>query len=151
MVGCNAAVNQEKGAYRAGVPRFPDAEGIVTDINFERLTLDEKDKYEISREVESFSTYGGEIMSLLLHRGRYAQVGLDGRTVAWISGIGLVLQDGSVVYVGVVSKADKKRVIFEDGTVLQLNPRVSTPPSPGQRVKAIILPGKHQIVEVVEQ
>jgi hypothetical protein len=151
MGGCNRGATETESAYRAGVPRFPDDEGVVTDVNFERLTIDGQRKYEISQDVESFSTYDGTILSLLVHKNRYAQLGLDGKTVVWISGIGLVLEDKTVVYVGEVSKADEKRLIFKDGTVLQLHPRVSTPPAAGQRIKALILPDKHQIVEVVAQ
>lgn len=134
--------------------RFPDDEGVVTDINFERLVLDEARRHDISPDVQSFSTYDGTVTPLLHHKGRYVQVGLDDKDrVEWVAGIGLVLQQDNpvVIYNGVVERVDSRRgVIFRDGTVLKLSSRV-TPPEPGLRVKATIDPDKGQVVEIVPQ
>lgn len=149
-VACNRSA-EPQSVYQKGKDRVPKDEGVVTDVNFERLTLDRDRTYQISEEVESFSSYNGEVMPLLHHKNHYAQIGVhEGKVVSWIAGIGLVLEDGFVVYNGTVKSADKKRLVFEDGTVLQMSVRAYIPEK-GERVKATILPAKHQVVDVVQQ
>lgn len=138
-------------------PRFPDAEGVVMDISFKEVTLDEGRRFEILEDVQSFSTYDGSITPLLHLNGRYIHAGLDNsKRVEWVAGIGLVIgadsPDVGVVYNGVVESIEKgkRRVIFEDGTVLTLAKQVELPER-GQRVSAKIQPFKRTVVEIVLQ
>lgn len=145
-----------ENVFQEGRPRIPSDEGIVTDINFERVQLRGEATYEIDREVQSFSTYDGSVIPLLHHKDRYVQLGLDGdKRVAWIAAIGLVLQGESptVVYNGVVLEVDEKekRLVFEDGTVLHYTPKITALPEKGQRIKATINPAKQQVVEIAAQ
>lgn len=154
LAGCGQG--QPENLFRHGVARFPDDEGVVTDINFDRVELRDGPVYEILKDVQSFSTYNGKVVPLLHHKGRYIQVGLDEEErVEWIAGIGLVLpgESPTVVYNGVIEKIDKskRRIVFEDGTVLKYSASVKSFPEPGQRVKATISPPKQQIIEVVPQ
>lgn len=136
-------------------PRFPDDEGLVTDVNFQRVELDDERRYEIRQDVQSFSTYDGSVTPLLHYKDRYVHLGLDDdKRVQWVAGIGLVIggDPPTVVYNGVVSKADKKkhRLIFKDGTVLTVAKQVELP-EPGLKISAKIQPFKRVIVEIVLQ
>lgn len=138
-------------------PRFPSAEGLVSDITFKQVVLDEGRRFVIREDVQSFSTYDGSVTPLVQLKGRYIHVGLDdSKRVEWVAGIGLVIGADSpgvgVVYNGVVKKVEvgKRRVIFEDGTVLTLAKQVPLPKR-GQRISAKIQPFKRVVVEIVPQ
>lgn len=136
--------------------RFPDAEGIVTSVDFERIRLDEDPPHVIDRSVQSFSTYNGKVAPLLSWKSKYVHLGLGDRgRVIWVSGIGVVVDDPEtpVVYYteGVVERVDSKgRVIFQDGTVLTLDGSVEKP-APKSKVTAKIDPQKERVIELLRQ
>lgn len=132
--------------------RIPDDEGVVTSINFERVTLDGAHVYKISKIVESFTT-GSHLTTPLAHwKGRYVHIGLDGKKAAvWIAGIGVVakVQPPYVAYTGVFDRVKQGRAIFTDGTALKLGPGV-TPPPHGQRSLVILDPEKKFALSISE-
>lgn len=151
---CNGDPGQKESVFESG-PRFPDDEGVATDVTFERLILDGRRRYEIKQTVQSFSTYDGTITPLVFWKNRYVHVGLDDEKKAeWIAGIGLIIEGDvpHVVYNGVVDKVDakKRELIFRDGTVLKMT-AIVTAPEPGTRIKATISPVKRGIIEIVQQ
>ncbi|MCA1839931.1 MAG: hypothetical protein LC723_06325, partial [Actinobacteria bacterium] len=119
--------------------RFPDDQGIVTSVSLspDKIQLDNKRTYPISRQVESFSTYNGKLRPLLGWKDRYVELGLDKtHEVIWIAGIGNVNQavkPYQVYYTnGTLKRVDKGMLIFTDGTVFKLGDGVS-PPKPGSK------------------
>jgi hypothetical protein len=135
-----------------GSPRVPDAEGVVEDISFDRITLDGGRSYGVSRKLASFSTYDLAAVPMLHRKGQYVQVGLDGRTVVWMAGIGVVVRvPGTapvVFYNGDLLRVDGRRAVFRDGTVLRLGPGVQSPRSPGP-LRAEIDPVAHAVRALV--
>lgn len=133
-----------------GSPRFPDAEGVVTSVTVRQLTLDGGRVYDVSKKLQSFSTYTLETVSLLQRKGQYVQVGLHGRTVVWIGTIGAPLPQNPpvVYYLGTLVKVDQGRLVFRDGTVLRLGPSVTTPTKSGL-VRVEIDPSQHVVRQVV--
>lgn len=132
-----------------GTPRFPDAEGVVTSVSVNNITLDGGRTYSVSRKLQSFSTYTLETVPLLQRKGQYVQVGLHGKTMVWISTIGApVPQNPPVVfYLGKLVKVDQGRLVFRDGTVLRLGPAVTTPAQSGL-VRVEIDPSRHVVRSV---
>lgn len=132
--------------------RNPDDEGVVTEINLERVQIDSERSYTFSREVESFTTRGHDIMPLLHHDGRYVHLGLadEGDVVVWIASIGIVPEgdDAEVLYNGVLESVDDEgRFVFDDGTVLIPDDGVE-PPETGAEATIVIDPETHRVVEV---
>ena len=88
----------------------------------------------------------------LLHRlGQYVQLGLDGKKVAWMAGIGVVVRGGAapvVYYNGVLVRRDEQRATFRDGTVLQLAGGVTAPVEQGL-VRAELDPALHTVRALV--
>jgi hypothetical protein len=140
-----------------GRPRLPDAEGIVEQISFDRITLDGGRSYGVQKDLQSFSTYDLAAVPMLQRLGQYVQLGLNGKKVAWLAGIGVVVRAPAVppvVYFnGVLVRREGRRAVFRDGTVLQLGPGVASPvdPSPGEHrlVRAEIDPARHEVRAVV--
>lgn len=135
--------------------RFPDDQGVVTEIDFESVQLDGKRKHEISREVQSFSTYSGKVTALLSWKDKYVHVGLDDEKVAiWISGVGVVdrtVDPPIVRYAnGLLKEIDSRRnAIFADGTVIRLAKDMEVPPTPeGHRFNVKIDPASHQAISM---
>src|SRR5439155_16749512 len=118
-----------------GRPRIPDAEGVVEGISFDRITLDGGRSYGVRKDLQSFSTYDLAAVPMLQRLGQYVQLGLSGQKVAWMAGIGVVVRRPDappvVYYNGVPVRRDGSRLIFRDGTVLQLAGGVTVPASPG--------------------
>ena len=145
--------SEPQAAWVDGVARFPDDQGLATDVTFERIRLDDERSYEVPRDIESFSTYNGDIVPLVQLEGRYIQIGLrEGAVVEWVASIG-VIQEGdpaTVVYVGIVEEVEGKDVIFQDGTVLQLSGAVDDP-EVGERYKVTVHVGKKQVMELTPQ
>lgn len=134
-------------------PRFPDDQGVVTSVDLESLTIENKRSYTISREVESFSTYNQEIIPLLRWQGRYVHVGTEGDEVVWIAGIGVVDDSREIPVVhytnGLLRRIDnKKRAIFADGTVLRLDKPLGRPPL-NERMSMDIDAARHVVIGVV--
>ena len=136
-----------------GRPRVPDVEGVVEQISFERITLDGGRSYEVRKDLQSFSTYDLAAVPMLHRLGQYVQLGLSGKKVAWMAGIGVVVRGAGppvVYYNGVLVRLDGDRAIFRDGTVLRLADGVTSPVDQGlvraeldpalHRVRALVLP-----------
>ena len=112
-----------------GRPRFPDAQGVVTEVSRENIVLENGKRWRLVEKPQSFSTYTLAQVSLLARKGQYVQIGLDGTRAVWIAAIGAVTRvDPPVVYYnGELVRVDKGQAIFEDGTVLRLAPGVTAP------------------------
>lgn len=131
-----------------GSPRFPDDEGVATDLSHDSITLDGKRTYDVSDRLRSFSTYTLKIEPMLNRKGQYVQVGLDGKSMVWMAGIAGVVDTAtgaSVFYVGDLEKIDDGRAIFADGTVLRLASGVKAAPG---RVQARLDPARREVVEL---
>ncbi|HVW33192.1 MAG TPA: hypothetical protein VHL53_11685 [Acidimicrobiia bacterium] len=134
-----------------GRPRFPDAEGVVEQISFDRITLDGGRTYGVRSDLQSFSTYDLAAVPMLVRLGQYVQVGLDGKKVAWMAGIGVVVRTGAppvVYYNGVLVRCRGDRAVFRDGTVLRLADGVTSPVAAGF-VRAEIDPARHRVQALV--
>jgi hypothetical protein len=135
-----------------GRPRVPDAEGVVEEVSFDRITLDGGRSYGVRKDLQSFSTYDLAAFPMLQRQGQYVQLGLRGRQAAWMAGIGVVVRKPGappvVYYNGVLLRLDGRRAIFRDGTVLRLADGV-TPPVPQGLVRAEIDPTLHTVRSVV--
>ncbi|MEO7804087.1 MAG: hypothetical protein ABIS18_06805, partial [Actinomycetota bacterium] len=100
--------------------RFPDEEGVVTSMTRSRMTLDNKRTFDISLEVQSFSSLEGHAPTALVSwRGKYVHAGLTDDKVIWVAGIGLALPNGTVTYVGYFERVEEGRAVFADGTALR--------------------------------
>jgi len=135
-----------------GRPRVPDAEGVVEEISFDRITLDGGRSYEVSRKLASFSTYDLAAVPILHRKGQYVQLGLDGRKAVWMAGIGVVVRVPGTVpvvfYHGELLRVEGRRAVFRDGTVLRLGPGVRTP-RPSGPLRAEIDPTAHAVRTLV--
>jgi hypothetical protein len=134
-----------------GRPRVPDAEGVVEKISFEQITLDGGRSYEVQKDLQSFSTYTLEAVPMLHRLGQYVQLGLGGKQVTWMAGIGVVVRSSTlpvVYYNGVLVRREGRRAIFRDGTVLQLAPGVQPPIDQGL-VRAELDPVLHTVRALV--
>lgn len=138
-----------------GSPRFADDEGIVTalDVDDRTLTLDGKRSYQVSDNLRSFSALDLSIQPLADAANAYVQVGLEGRTVVWLGRIAKVVPTDPprVYYVGrlrsIESTDEGRRVVFGEGTVLELADGVEPPEgSDGELVQAEIDPVAHRVV-----
>jgi hypothetical protein len=147
-----------------GSPRRPDAEGVVTAVTTERITLDGDRTYRVAEDLASFSTYDLIATPMLQRRGQYVQLGLDGDVAEWMAGIGVVVRaegrDPVVFYNGDLVRIDDDRAIFKDGTVLALAEDAElpdkggdTPGPPGVTgpARAEIDPSAHQVVVLTAQ
>jgi hypothetical protein len=107
-----------------GRPRHPDAEGVVTAVTRERLTLDGDRTYGVSPSLRAFSTSSLKAVPLLGRSGQYVVVGLDGDTVVWLGAVGAVLRVPGerpvTYYTGELVRVEDGRAVFRDGTVLRL-------------------------------
>ena len=134
-------------------PRFPDAEGIATEVTLERIEIDGEESYAIGDNVESFTTRSHEVTPLLTWKGKYVHVGLtEDNGVAWIAGIGTVIEEKGeepiTLYTGVFEKQDSEtdRAVFEDGTTLALGKGVALP-EPGETIVTLD-PERHEITNI---
>jgi hypothetical protein len=134
-----------------GRPRIPDVEGVVEQISFDRITLDGGRSYGVPKDLQSFSTYDLAAFPMLQRRGQYVQLGLNGKKVAWLAGIGVVVRGAGppvVFYNGVLLRREGPRAIFRDGTVLQLAAGVTAPVEQGL-VRAELDPALHTVRALV--
>jgi hypothetical protein len=136
-----------------GRPRVPDVEGVVEQISFERVTLDGDRSYAVGKDLQSFSTYDLAAVPMLHRLGQYVQLGLNGKKVAWMAGIGVVVRGSAppvVYYNGVLLRREGQRAVFRDGTVLEVAGGVTSPVDSGllraeidpvlHTVRALVLP-----------
>jgi hypothetical protein len=151
LAGCSGGSGKPR-LVLDGSPRLPDVEGVVEEISFERITLDGGRSYRVSQELRSFSTYDLAAVPMLHRQGQYVQLGLDGRQVAWMAGIGVVVRAPGaapvVFYNGYLLRVEGKRAVFRDGTVLRLGPGVESPVPFGQ-LRAEIDPQAHAVRALV--
>lgn len=149
LAGCT-----KSGGHRLvldGRPRFPAAEGVVEQISFDRLTLDGDRSYGVRKDLQSFSTYDLAAVPMLHRLGQYVQLGLNGKKVAWLAGIGVVVKGAGppvVYYNGTLVRRDGDRAVFRDGTVLRLAGGV-TPPVAQGLVRAELDPALHTVRALV--
>ena len=135
-----------------GRPRIPDEEGVVEQISFDRVTLDGGRSFAIQKDLQSFSTYDLAAVPMLHRLGQYVQLGLNGKKVAWMAGIGVVVRGTAppvVYYNGVLVRLEGDRATFRDGTVLQLADGVTSPVGSGQ-VRAELDPSLHRVRVLVQ-
>jgi hypothetical protein len=135
-----------------GRPRHPDAEGVVSGVTLERITLDGNRSWPLRNDLQSFSTYDLAATPVLHRQGHYVQVGLQGKEVAWVAGIGVVVTAGRpvVFYNGHLRRIEEGRAIFRDGTVLRLAKGVRSPVDEGP-VRAEIDPAAHRVRALAPQ
>lgn len=133
-----------------GSPRVPDDEGVATALSFDRITLDGKRTYKVSRDLRAFSTYTLALEPMLGRKGQYVQVGLDGDTMIWMAGVARILvEEGRpvVYYRGRFLRRVDRRLVFEDGTTFAVAPSVSAPAKP-REVTVRIDARTHRVDEV---
>jgi len=150
LPGC--ARSHEDRLVLDGRPRIPDVEGVVEQISFERITLDGGRSFAIRKDLQSFSTYDLAAVPMLHRLGQYVQLGLDGKKVEWMAGIGVVVRSVAppvVYYNGILVRLDGDRAIFRDGTVLQLADGVTSPVENGL-VRAELDPSLHRVRNLVQ-
>ena len=133
-------------------PRTPDADGIVTDINFNEVQIDGSDTFEIHPEIESFTSREHTITALLRWKDRwYVHIGLEDNVAVWIAGIGIVVEgDEQVTYPGTFLRAENDRAIFEDGTVFRMADGVASARE-GSLVAAVIDVERDLLIELRPQ
>ena len=127
---------------------------MVEEISFDRIILDGGRSYGVAKDLQSFSTYDLAAVPMLHRLGQYVHLGLNGKKVEWMAGIGVVVRSPAappvVYYNGVLVRLEDDRAIFRDGTVLRLADGVTSPVESGlvraeldpslHRVRAIVLP-----------
>lgn len=129
-----------------GSPRFPDLEGIATNVSLNRIEIAGR-RLKVSRSLQSFSTYDLSPAPLLGREGQYVQAGVNGDVVEWLAGIGVVVRPAGVVYfVGNLVGVERGRAVFRDGTTLGLSKGVSA--SPRGRVRAEIHAARRVITAI---
>ncbi len=151
VAGCSRGADDDR-VVLDGSPRFPDAEGVVERISVDRITLDGDRVYDVASDLASFSTYDLTATPMLHRKGQYVHLGLDGDTVEWMAGIGVVVrapgQSPVVYYNGYLLKVQDGRAIFRNGTVLHLAEGVDSPVPEGL-VRAEIDPARHRVRALV--
>lgn len=121
-------------------------------ISIDRVTLDGGRSFSIRKDLQSFSTYDLAAVPMLHRLGQYVQLGLNGKRVAWMAGIGVVVRGAAppvVYYNGVLVRLENDRAIFRDGTVLQLADGVTSPVERGL-VRAELDPSLHRVRALVQ-
>lgn len=134
-----------------GRARIPTEQGVATDVTLERIEIDDGRSYEIHPGVESFATRSHEPMPLLAWKGKYIHVGVEGNSVRWIAGIGLVTGKPAIVrYSGIVESFDEgsNRATFEDGTVLEFADALG-PPNAGREIVVEIDVSRDRVVRLL--
>jgi hypothetical protein len=115
-----------------GSPRYPDREGVITDVSLTELVLNGRDHFTVDPKLQCFSTYTLESVPLLGRKNQYVQLGVKGTRVTWVASFAAVVhlpaQSPVVFYTGrLVRVDDQRRAIFRDGSVLRLAPGVAVP------------------------
>ena len=136
-----------------GSPRYPDREGVVTEVSLTSLVLNGKERFKVDPKLQCFSTYTLESVPLLGRKNQYVQLGVDGKKVTWVASFAAVVhlpgQAPVVFYTGrLVRVDDQHRAVFRDGSVLRLAAGVTAPRSASilraeidpatQRVRALV-------------
>lgn len=130
--------------------RIPDVEGVVMEVGPSGLTLDGGRNFEISPNVESFTTQSHDSTPLSTWKNRFVQLGVADKQVIWIAGVGIVAgEPEQVLYTGKFQKAQGGRAYFADGTTLKLGS--AKPPSKPGPVAVVIDPNSRRIKSITAQ
>ena len=154
MAGCGlgGSDGREAAVKLDGSARYPDDQGVATELTHRKITLDGKRSYDVSEGLRSFSTATATLEPMLNRKGQYVQIGLRGDTMVWMAGVGALvpLADGPrVIYAGTLREIDGDgRLVFRDGTVWELAEGVA-PPQPGKTAQLEIDPTRHVVVRVL--
>jgi hypothetical protein len=102
---------------------------VVEKVSFTSLTLRGGATYEITRDLQCFSTYTLASVPLLERKGQYVQLGLDGKRVVWLASIGGVVnqQPPTVFYTGHLLRVAEGRAVFRDGTTFAVDASTAVP------------------------
>jgi hypothetical protein len=133
-----------------GTARFPDDEGIATELDRRSITLDGKRTYRVSDQLRSFSTYTRELEPMLGRKGQYVQIGVIDGVMVWMAGVSRVIDvegEPAAFYTGRFRQAAKGRFVFTDGTTFAPAKGVR-PPGTEAPVTVRIDPVSHRIVEI---
>lgn len=105
-----------------GTPRHADDQGVVTKISLESLTLDGERTYPVSSKLKAFSTVTLELEPMLSRDGQYVLVGVADGKVVWMAGVAQVVPGTPrrAFYTGTLEQVGDGRLVFRDGTVLDL-------------------------------
>ena len=152
-VGCGFGGGGEEELRLDGSARYPDDQGIATELAFDSITLDGERTYDVSDRLAAFSTATATLEPMLRRRGQYVQIGLDGDTMVWMAGVAAVVrlpQGERVFYNGTLREVDDDgRLVFVDGTVWEVAKGVDrTAVEPDARLQLEIDPSKHQVVVI---
>jgi hypothetical protein len=132
-----------------GSARVPDDEGIATIVSRNRITLDGRRSYNVSRKFVSFSTHTLQVEPMAGRVGQYVLLGTSGKTATWMAGVSAVTQkpvprayyQGRLLRIG-----EQRRMFFQDGTVLRLAAKIPSPQK-NQLVSAIIDIKTHAVTD----
>ena len=125
--GCRGSGEPAATSVLDGRPREPDVAGVVGAVERRSIEVDGT-TYALSPDLESFSTYDGELSSVFERTGQYVHLGLDGDEVRWIAAVGLPSGSPRRVYFGSrLTGVRGDRLDFTGGTVLRLAEGVEAP------------------------
>lgn len=135
-----------------GSARFPDRAGVVGKVSLERITIDGKEA-ELSRNLQSFSTYTLTALPVLNTRGAYVHAGVEDGEVVWIALVAKLLSvppaAPEAFYKGTFARAQGRNLVFRDGTVFAAAPGLE-PPTVGFQVLAEIDVANDRIVRLTD-
>ena len=134
-----------------GTPHPASDPGVVTTADRQRVVLDRSRRYAVGAELLVFIPGTLKIAPLASAVGRYALIGVRNGEVVWVEPLSVVLDEPGIpktaFYEGTLARVDGRSGIFADGTVLDLDPGLTVPPSLPRAVRADIDPGTHRVRE----
>lgn len=138
-----ASCSSEPVVKRDGSLRVPDAEGVVEKVSPTRITLDGGRSYPVSSALVSFPTSRPRRDTKLASTvGSYVQLGVKHAQARWLAVVGVVTTDASghktAMYHGTLARVAGTKLVFKDGTVLQLAKGLMTPKNPTGLVYVVI-------------
>jgi hypothetical protein len=151
--GCagGGASHHAKAVVLDGRPRYPDDEGLLKAVNTKELRIDGR-RYQVSQNIQAFSSSTTETVSLLSRLGQYAQVGVNGKKVVWIAMYSAAAElpgrPKLAFHVGTLVRVDKGRGIFKDGSVLKLGSSQAPANLPAS-VRAEIDVARHRVDKLI--
>jgi hypothetical protein len=135
-----------------GTPRRANAEGVVTAVTIQKLTLDGNRTFDVDPKLRCFDSGTLKSVPLLQRKGTYVQAGVAGNKVSWIAGYSAAVQLAGrppiAFHTGTIASAKAGEVVFKDGSVLTLAPGVA-PLDAGTSARAEIDVEKHQVTVLV--
>jgi len=154
LAGCGSDGDPGPGIRLDGSARYPDDQGIATELSFEQVTLDGKRTYKVSKRLAAFSTVTATLEPMLNREGQYIQIGVEGDTMVWMAGVAAVVrlpQGPRVFYTGTLRRVDDRgRLVFRDGTVWEVADDVEVPEArSGLQLQLEIDPAVHRVVRIL--